>query len=51
MLQITAQGGAQTAKPSPTPEWGLHLLDSNVALGNLIAIVKAEAASFAKSGR
>ena len=41
----------QTAKPSPTPEWGLHLLDANVALGNLIAIVKAEAAAFAKSGR
>jgi hypothetical protein len=51
VLQITAQGGAQTAKPSPTPQWGLHLLDANVALGNLIAIVKAEAASFAKSGR
>jgi hypothetical protein len=51
VLQITPQGGAQTAKPSPTPEWGLHLIDSNVALGNLIAIVKAEVASFAKSGR
>lgn len=51
VLQITAQDGAQTAKPSPTPEWGLHLLDANVALGNLIAIMKSEAAAFTKSGR
>ncbi len=51
VLQITAQHGAQTAKPSPTPEWGLHLLDANIALGNLIAIVKTEAAAFAASGR
>ncbi len=51
VLQITAQGGAQTAKPSPTPEWGLHLLDANIALGNLIAIVKAETGAFVKSGR
>jgi hypothetical protein len=51
VLQITAVGGAQTAKPSPNGTWGLHLLDANVALGNLIAIVKAEAAAFVRSGR
>ena len=51
LLQIKAMGGAKTPKPSPTPEWGLHLLDANVALGNLIAIVKFEAAAFVKSGR
>ena len=51
VLQIKAMGGAKTPKPSPTPEWGLHLLDANVALGNLIAIVKFEAAAFVKSGR
>jgi hypothetical protein len=28
------------ATPSPTPQWGLHLLEANIALGNLIAIVK-----------
>jgi hypothetical protein len=51
VLEITAEHGAQTAKPSPTPVWGLHLLDANVALGNLIAIVKSEARAFVKSGR
>jgi DUF3089 family protein len=47
VLQITALHGAQTAKPSPDGTWGLHLLDANVALGNLLAIVKSEAATFA----
>ena len=31
----------------PTPGWGLHLLDANIALGNLIKIVKAESKAFA----
>ena len=46
VLEITALHGAQVATPSPTPDWGLHLLDTNIALGNLIAIVKREAAAF-----
>jgi hypothetical protein len=51
VLEITAVGGAKTPNPSPTPEWGLHLLDANIALGDLIAIVKSQAAAFVKSGR
>jgi hypothetical protein len=47
VLEIRAVGGGQTPKPSPTPEWGLHLLDANIALGNLIQIVKRESAAFA----
>jgi Protein of unknown function (DUF3089) len=46
VLEIGAVGGAKTPTPSPTPAWGLHLVDANVALGNLIAIVKSEAAAF-----
>jgi hypothetical protein len=46
VLEISAVGGAKTPTPSPTPAWGLHLVDANVALGNLIAIVKSEAAAF-----
>jgi Protein of unknown function (DUF3089) len=46
VLQITAVGGAKLPNPSPTPEWGLHLLDAQVALGNLIADVKTEAAAY-----
>jgi hypothetical protein len=47
VLQVSALRGAQVATPSPDPTWGLHLLDANIALGNLIAIVKSEAATFA----
>ncbi len=48
VLEISAQHGAQVAQPSPTPEWGLHLLDANIELGNLVTVVKREAAAFAK---
>ena len=39
VLQITALDGAQTATPSPDPTWGLHLLDANIELGNLVSVV------------
>jgi hypothetical protein len=48
VLMIKARNGAPTATPAPTPEWGLHLLDANVALGNLIGIVHSESKAFAR---
>jgi hypothetical protein len=48
VLEISPLGGAQVATPSPDPNWGLHLVDSNVALGNLLTIVRKEAVAFAK---
>jgi hypothetical protein len=51
VLEITPQGGAPTPTPSPNPEWGLHLVDANIALGNLISIVRSQAAAFVRSGR
>lgn len=47
VLQITPLHGAQTATPSPDPTWGLHLVDANIALGNLVTVVRTEAAAFA----
>jgi hypothetical protein len=46
VLEITARNGAQTPTPAPTAAWGLHLLDANLSLGNLIGIVKSESAAF-----
>lgn len=46
VLQVTPVGGAQLPTPSPDPSWGLHLLDANVELGNLVAIVDAQAAAW-----
>jgi hypothetical protein len=51
VLQISPLRGAPTPHPSPTPEWGLHLLDAQVALGNLVADVKSEAAAFLRRSR
>ena len=48
-LQIRGVGGAKNPNPSPTPEWGLHLLDANIALGNVIRIVKREIATYART--
>lgn len=48
VLMITARHGAPTPKPSPNAQWGLHLLDANIALGNLIQIVGAEGRAFVK---
>jgi hypothetical protein len=46
VLEISPRDAARTPVPVPTTQWGLHLLDANVALGNLIAIVKAESAAY-----
>ena len=51
VLQITALDGAATPPESLGASWGLHLLDANIALGNLIGIVSREAAAFAASVR
>lgn len=42
VLQLTPLPGAQTPKPSPTPQWGLHLMDANIALGNLVDLVASQ---------
>jgi len=50
VLQVTSVPGAQVAKASPTPAWGLHLMDVNIALGNLVDLVGSEATAYAKRG-
>jgi hypothetical protein len=51
VLRITALHGAQTARPSPDATWGLHLLDANIALGNLVSIVHRETQAYARRSR
>ena len=48
VLMIVSRGGAQNPHAAPTAEWGLHLLDGQIALGNLVGLANAEAAAFAK---
>jgi pimeloyl-ACP methyl ester carboxylesterase len=42
VLQISPLPGAPTLHPVPDATWGLHLVDANIALGNLTALVKRE---------
>jgi hypothetical protein len=50
VLQITPLHGAVKPTPSPSAIWGLHLLDANIALGNLVTVVDAEAAAYVRHG-
>ena len=43
-LVITPLGGAPVFHPSPDATWGLHLVDANIALGNLVGLVRHQAA-------
>jgi hypothetical protein len=44
VLMISSVGGAPVFRPSPTPEWGLHLVDANIALGDQVALIRRQAA-------
>jgi Protein of unknown function (DUF3089) len=45
-LKVTSQPGTPTPKPSPDPSWGLHLLDANIAQGNLLRLIRAQTKAF-----
>ena len=51
VLMISPVAGARVLTPSPTPEWGLHLLDGNVALGNLVELVGKQGKRYVKRER
>jgi hypothetical protein len=40
VLQITAQDGAPDLQAVPNAAWGLHFTDVNIALGNLVGVVR-----------
>jgi hypothetical protein len=46
VLHVTSLPGTPTPTPSPTAAWGLHLMDVNVAQGNLVKLVRQEAKAF-----
>ena len=51
VLQITPRKGAPTFRASPDPTWGLHLADANIALGNLVDLVRTQASAYLKKHR
>jgi hypothetical protein len=42
VLQVTAQGTNPVIKPSPTPEWGLHLVDVGLGWDTMVKVVASE---------
>lgn len=48
-LVITPRAGAQVIHPSPTASWGLHLVDGNIALGNLVELVHTQGKVFTRA--
>jgi hypothetical protein len=49
VLMAEPIGRARKLNPSPTPDWGLHLADANLALGELVDIVGRQAAAYLRS--
>ncbi|MFN8160928.1 MAG: DUF3089 domain-containing protein [Solirubrobacterales bacterium] len=46
VLQTEALGGAPALNPIPSAGWGLHLVDANIALGDLAGLVGREAPAY-----
>ena len=51
VLQIAPVAGAPTLHPIPDATWGLHLVDANIALGNLVDDVAVEGKAWAKANK
>jgi hypothetical protein len=48
VLEIHAINGAPTINPVPDAAWGLHLVDAQITLGNLVHMVGVQAALYFK---
>jgi hypothetical protein len=51
VLRITPRDGAPALRASPDPTWGLHLADGNIALGNLLRLVRSQAHAWTRADR
>jgi hypothetical protein len=51
VLQITPLGSAPALNAIPDPTWGLHLVDANIVLGDLVKLVHGQAERFVRSAR
>jgi hypothetical protein len=48
VLRVASAPGTPVPKPSPTPEWGLHLADANLAQGDLLRVVRRQIRAYAR---
>jgi hypothetical protein len=47
VLRVESVGATPVPKPSPDPTWGLHLVDANIALGDLLGVVERQIRAYA----
>jgi Protein of unknown function (DUF3089) len=47
VLRIASAPGTPVPKASPTPEWGLHLIDANIAQGDLVKVLRRQIHAYA----
>jgi hypothetical protein len=45
---VKALAGGTKLHASPDATWGLHLADMNLAMGNLVGLVRTQAAAYAR---
>jgi Protein of unknown function (DUF3089) len=50
VLRISSGPRTPVPKPSPTPEWGLHLADANIAQEDLVDVVREQIRAYARKG-
>lgn len=48
-LRVAPIGDSRDLNPSPDPSWGLHLLDVNLALGDLVKLAGHQARAYLRS--
>jgi hypothetical protein len=51
VLQISPLGGAPVLNPVPDATWGLHLVDANIALGNVVGVATKQIKAYEKAAR
>jgi hypothetical protein len=49
VLMISPVGSARNLLPVPDDTWGLHLADGNIALGNLVELVRTQGNAYLKA--
>jgi hypothetical protein len=48
VLRIASAPGTPVPMPSPTPEWGLHLVDANIAQGDIVKVLRRQIRAYAR---
>ena len=48
VLRVTSAPGTPVPKPSPTPQWGLHLADANIAQGDVLKVVNTQIRAYGR---